>query len=136
MTVTMGSKSTLKTLRSGKAKLILIAGNCPPLRKSELECKSSTSSDRRNYEEDLMLTDCVYRLCYARQGPGPPLPRKQRKYSPNRLYLLVESQKKRKSWEKKCEVLLCAYSLRMRVWGKIRNKTALSPPFALRRSYT
>ncbi|KAM5441936.1 60S ribosomal protein L30 [Microsporum ferrugineum] len=35
--VTMGAKSTLKTLRSGKAKLILIAGNCPPLRKSELE---------------------------------------------------------------------------------------------------
>ncbi|EZF97698.1 60S ribosomal protein [Trichophyton rubrum MR1459] len=60
--VTMGSKSTLKTLRSGKAKLILIAGNCPPLRKSELECKSS--SDRRKYK-DLTLTDCVYRLCYA-----------------------------------------------------------------------
>ncbi|EEA25617.1 60S ribosomal protein L30 [Talaromyces marneffei ATCC 18224] len=35
--VTMGQKSTLKSLRSGKAKLILIAGNCPPLRKSELE---------------------------------------------------------------------------------------------------
>ncbi|MCJ1225354.1 Calcineurin subunit B [Toensbergia leucococca] len=35
--VTLGYKSTLKTLRSGKAKLILIAGNCPPLRKSELE---------------------------------------------------------------------------------------------------
>ncbi|EAU34825.1 60S ribosomal protein L30-1 [Aspergillus terreus NIH2624] len=35
--VTMGTKSTFKTLRSGKAKLILIAGNCPPLRKSELE---------------------------------------------------------------------------------------------------
>ncbi|CAI7676674.1 unnamed protein product [Penicillium pancosmium] len=35
--VTMGSKSVMKTLRSGKAKLILIAGNCPPLRKSELE---------------------------------------------------------------------------------------------------
>ncbi|KAL2001714.1 hypothetical protein VTN02DRAFT_1354 [Thermoascus thermophilus] len=35
--VTMGSKSTFKALRSGKAKLILIAGNCPPLRKSELE---------------------------------------------------------------------------------------------------
>jgi large subunit ribosomal protein L30e len=33
----MGSKSVMKTLRSGKAKLILIAGNCPPLRKSELE---------------------------------------------------------------------------------------------------
>uniref|UniRef100_A0A093XI57 60S ribosomal protein L30 n=1 Tax=Talaromyces marneffei PM1 TaxID=1077442 RepID=A0A093XI57_TALMA len=26
-----------QSLRSGKAKLILIAGNCPPLRKSELE---------------------------------------------------------------------------------------------------
>ncbi|KAJ5619073.1 60S ribosomal protein L30-2 [Penicillium lagena] len=35
--VTMGTKSTMKTLRSGKAKLILISGNCPPLRKSELE---------------------------------------------------------------------------------------------------
>ncbi|KAJ5908395.1 60S ribosomal protein [Penicillium taxi] len=35
--VTMGSKSTMKTLRNGKAKLVLIAGNCPPLRKSELE---------------------------------------------------------------------------------------------------
>ncbi|EEY14184.1 60S ribosomal protein L30 like [Verticillium longisporum] len=35
--VVMGYKSTLKSLRSGKAKLILIAGNTPPLRKSELE---------------------------------------------------------------------------------------------------
>lgn len=26
-------------LRSGKAKLVIIAGNTPPLRKSELECK-------------------------------------------------------------------------------------------------
>lgn len=30
-------KSTLKTLRQGKSKLIIISGNCPPLRKSELE---------------------------------------------------------------------------------------------------
>ncbi|KKA21793.1 60S ribosomal protein L30 [Rasamsonia emersonii CBS 393.64] len=36
-TVTMGMKTTLKSLRAGKAKLVLIAGNCPPLRKSELE---------------------------------------------------------------------------------------------------
>ncbi|KAI7288255.1 hypothetical protein KC345_g312 [Hortaea werneckii] len=36
--VTLGYKSTLKTLRAGKAKLIIIAGNTPPLRKSELEC--------------------------------------------------------------------------------------------------
>lgn len=37
--VTLGYKSTLKTLRTGKAKLVIIAGNTPPLRKSELECK-------------------------------------------------------------------------------------------------
>ncbi len=29
--VTLGYKSTLKTLRSGKAKLVIIAGNTPPL---------------------------------------------------------------------------------------------------------
>lgn len=40
----MGSKSTFKALRSGKAKLILIAGNCPPLRKSELECMCPTAT--------------------------------------------------------------------------------------------
>ncbi|KAI5821472.1 50S ribosomal protein L30e-like protein [Pyronema omphalodes] len=33
----LGYKSTLKTLRAGKAKLVIIAGNTPPLRKSELE---------------------------------------------------------------------------------------------------
>lgn len=37
MAVVLGYKSTLKSLRSGKAKLIIIAGNTPPLRKSELE---------------------------------------------------------------------------------------------------
>jgi ribosomal protein L30E len=42
--VTLGYKSTLKALRSGKAKLVIIAGNTPPLRKSELEYYSSTSS--------------------------------------------------------------------------------------------
>ncbi|CAD0083361.1 unnamed protein product, partial [Aureobasidium vineae] len=35
--VTLGYKSTIKAIRSGKAKLIIIAGNTPPLRKSELE---------------------------------------------------------------------------------------------------
>merc|ERR1712134_119742 len=34
---TLGYKSTLKTLRNGKAKLLLISSNCPALRKSELE---------------------------------------------------------------------------------------------------
>ena len=42
-TVTLGYKSTLKCLRSGKAKLVIIAGNTPPLRKSELEYYSMLS---------------------------------------------------------------------------------------------
>merc|ERR1712029_622624 len=33
----LGYKSTLKSMRSGKAKLVLVSGNCPPLRRSELE---------------------------------------------------------------------------------------------------
>ena len=33
----LGFRSTIKTLRTGKAKLIIIAGNTPALRKSELE---------------------------------------------------------------------------------------------------
>merc|ERR1712168_1571368 len=34
---TLGFKSTIKTLRQGKAKLIIIAENTPELRKSEIE---------------------------------------------------------------------------------------------------
>ncbi|KZZ97153.1 Ribosomal protein L30e [Ascosphaera apis ARSEF 7405] len=41
--VTLGYKSTIKALRSGKAKLVIIAGNTPPLRKSELEYYSMLS---------------------------------------------------------------------------------------------
>ncbi|VDD94496.1 unnamed protein product [Enterobius vermicularis] len=33
----LGYKQTLRTLRSGKAKLVIIANNSPPLRKSEIE---------------------------------------------------------------------------------------------------
>eukprot|EP00928_Gymnodinium_smaydae_P080637 TRINITY_DN642_c0_g1_i4.p2 TRINITY_DN642_c0_g1~~TRINITY_DN642_c0_g1_i4.p2 ORF type:complete len:115 (-),score=27.39 TRINITY_DN642_c0_g1_i4:42-386(-) len=33
----LGYKTTLKTLRQGKSKLVLIASNCPALRKSEIE---------------------------------------------------------------------------------------------------
>ncbi|KAI9618571.1 hypothetical protein H4Q26_012392 [Puccinia striiformis f. sp. tritici PST-130] len=33
----LGYKSTLKSMRSGKAKLVLISGNTPPLRRSEIE---------------------------------------------------------------------------------------------------
>ena len=35
--VQLGLKSALKNMRSGKAKLVLISANTPPLRKSELE---------------------------------------------------------------------------------------------------
>ncbi|KAK1280930.1 60S ribosomal protein L30 [Acorus gramineus] len=34
---TLGYKTVLRTLRSSKAKLIIISNNCPPLRKSEIE---------------------------------------------------------------------------------------------------
>ena len=34
---TLGYKTVLKTLRSGKSKMILICNNAPPLRKSEIE---------------------------------------------------------------------------------------------------
>lgn len=34
---TMGYKSTLKTLREGTCKLIIIAENCPPTRRLEIE---------------------------------------------------------------------------------------------------
>merc|ERR1711915_1098663 len=33
----LGMKQSLKSLRQGKAKLIIIASNCPQLRKSEIE---------------------------------------------------------------------------------------------------
>ncbi|KAJ1507168.1 60S ribosomal protein L30 [Coelomomyces lativittatus] len=34
---TLGSKSTMKTLRNGKSKLVIISENCPPLHKSEIQ---------------------------------------------------------------------------------------------------
>ena len=33
----LGYKTTMRSLRAGKAKLVIIARNCPPLRKSEIE---------------------------------------------------------------------------------------------------
>mmetsp|Transcript_87887 Transcript_87887/g.213206 ORF Transcript_87887/g.213206 Transcript_87887/m.213206 type:complete len:112 (-) Transcript_87887:81-416(-) len=35
--VSLGYKQVIKTLRSGKAKMVIISNNCPPLRKSEIE---------------------------------------------------------------------------------------------------
>ena len=34
---TMGLNQTIQTLRSGRAKLIVISNNCPPIKKAELE---------------------------------------------------------------------------------------------------
>jgi len=34
---TMGLNQTVQTLRGGRAKLIVIANNCPPIKKAELE---------------------------------------------------------------------------------------------------
>ncbi|GAA5999558.1 60S ribosomal protein eL30 RPL30 [Rhodotorula paludigena] len=34
---TLGYKSVLKQMRSGKSKLVLLSGNTPPLRRSEIE---------------------------------------------------------------------------------------------------
>uniref|UniRef100_A0A0D3EVC7 Ribosomal protein eL8/eL30/eS12/Gadd45 domain-containing protein n=1 Tax=Oryza barthii TaxID=65489 RepID=A0A0D3EVC7_9ORYZ len=34
---TLGYKTALKTLRNSKGKLVIVANNCPPLRKSEIE---------------------------------------------------------------------------------------------------
>jgi large subunit ribosomal protein L30e len=39
----LGYKASMKALRRGKAKLILVASNCPHLRKSELEYLSMLS---------------------------------------------------------------------------------------------
>lgn len=35
--VALGAKATLKTIRNGKAKLVFISSNCPPLRKSLIQ---------------------------------------------------------------------------------------------------
>lgn len=45
----MGYKSTVKAMRNGKAKLVVIAGNTPVLRKSELEYYAMLSKTQVYY---------------------------------------------------------------------------------------
>lgn len=45
----LGYKSTIKALRNGKAKLVIIAGNTPVLRKSELEYYAMLSKTQVHY---------------------------------------------------------------------------------------
>ena len=46
--VTMGYKSTLKTLRQGKSKLVLISNNTPALRKSEIEYYAMLANNNKS----------------------------------------------------------------------------------------
>jgi large subunit ribosomal protein L30e len=64
--VTLGYKSTLKSLRSGKAKLIIISGNTPPLRKSELEYFSMLSKCPIHHYQG----NNVCSICAPRHFPG------------------------------------------------------------------
>mmetsp|Transcript_112189 Transcript_112189/g.157341 ORF Transcript_112189/g.157341 Transcript_112189/m.157341 type:complete len:116 (+) Transcript_112189:69-416(+) len=64
----LGYKTTLKTLRQGKAKLILIANNCPALRKSEIEyyaMLAKTGVHHFNGDNNELGTACgrYYRVC-------------------------------------------------------------------------
>ena len=47
----IGYRNTIKTLRQGESKLILIANNCPAIRKTELEYYAMLAkSDVHNFE--------------------------------------------------------------------------------------
>ena len=71
--VTLGYKSTLKSLRTGKAKLVIIAGNTPPLRKSELEYYAMLSKTSG------MFGSAPFNLQTLTMR-SPPLLRQQRTY--------------------------------------------------------
>eukprot|EP00052_Salpingoeca_macrocollata_P033537 m.8688 g.8688 ORF g.8688 m.8688 type:complete len:114 (-) comp5274_c0_seq1:99-440(-) len=65
---TLGYKSTLKALRSGKAKLVILASNTPPLRKSEIEyyaLLSKTLVEHYKGDNHALGTACgkYFRVC-------------------------------------------------------------------------
>jgi len=72
----LGYKTTLKTLRQGKAKLILISSNCPALRKSEIEyyaMLAKTGVHHFHGDNNEMGTACgkYYRVsCLSITDPG------------------------------------------------------------------
>ena len=64
----LGYKQTLKVLRSGKAKLVILASNTPPLRKSEIEyyaMLSKTGVHHYNGSNIDLGTACgkLFRVC-------------------------------------------------------------------------
>lgn len=62
--VTLGYKSTLKTLRNGKAKLVIIAANAPPLRKSELEYYAMLAKAPVHHFSGNNVSLCLF-LCFT-----------------------------------------------------------------------
>ncbi|XP_036599071.1 60S ribosomal protein L30-like [Trichosurus vulpecula] len=64
----LGYKQTLKTMRQGKATLVLLANNCPALRKSETEyyamlAKTDIHHYRGNNTELGTICGKYYRVC-------------------------------------------------------------------------
>merc|ERR1712224_134098 len=47
---TLGFKSTIKAIRSGKAKLVFIANNCPPIRYSQLKYYAGALARIKTYD--------------------------------------------------------------------------------------
>ena len=73
---TLGYKSTLKTLRSGKSKLIIIGSNCPPLRKSEIEYYAmlAKTSVHHYSGSEYEHSDFVLKFCFEIQLGYLPFP--------------------------------------------------------------
>ena len=53
----LGFKTTLKTLRTGKSKLVIISGNCPALRKSEIEYYAMLSKTKVHHYSGSIIID-------------------------------------------------------------------------------
>jgi len=68
---TLGYKQTLKTLRQGKSKLVIISGNCPPLRKSELEYYAMLSKTGVHHYNGSMyqkIKNEIRKCCFVRNN--------------------------------------------------------------------
>ncbi|XP_043836213.1 60S ribosomal protein L30-like [Dromiciops gliroides] len=64
----LGYKQTLKMIRQGKAKLVILANNCPALRKSDIEYYSMLAKTGIHHYSDKSIelgTACgkYYRVC-------------------------------------------------------------------------
>ncbi|KAK8308836.1 hypothetical protein V6Z12_D02G087600 [Gossypium hirsutum] len=76
---TLGYKTILKSLRSSKGKLIIIANNCPPLRKSVIEyyamlCKVGVHHYNGNNVDLGIACGKYFRVCCLSIIDPEPLP--------------------------------------------------------------